>query len=131
MLLSAVGKVKRYDGAIYIVTSEGQSGCVVFGPYCVLSPGSYEVEFYIRPSEMNNSTCCVVDVLRRGRSIAAEKDFTAGELIHRNGLVLVRFEVVATDTYEFRVMSTGSSALTVRYQRPYRLISAQDQEQEG
>jgi hypothetical protein len=115
---------------IYVVTSEGESGCVVFGPYCVLPPGSYEVEFYVLPSEMSNNTCCVVDILRRGRTIAAEKDFTASELIYRNGLISVRFEVIKRDTYEFRVTSTGSSALTVRYQRPFRLISAQDQQEE-
>ncbi|WP_131113901.1 hypothetical protein [Lichenihabitans psoromatis] len=127
MLHYAIGKVRRDDGAIYILTQEGEAGCVVFGPYCVLSPGSYEVEFRIHPTEMTNDICCVVDVLRRGRTIAAEKDFTCSELIHRNGRVSIRFEVIERDTYEFRVLSTGRSALKVRYQRPVRTLPPPDQ----
>ena len=73
LLHTAIGKVRRYDGAIYIVTEEGESGVVLYGPYSVLWPGSYEVEFYAMPQELSNELCCVVDVLRRGHSIAAEK----------------------------------------------------------
>ena len=118
-----VGKVQRYDGVIYVVTTEQDVGCVLYGPYSVLDPGSYEVEFNVMPQDLGNTTCCVLDVLRRGRTIVAEKDFTATELIHRNGTVLVRFEVIERDTFEFRVSATGGAALTARYQRPVRLLS--------
>ena len=122
LLYSAVGTVQRYDGEIFLVTEVGAVGYVVYGPYAVLTPGSYEVEFYAMPQELDSRTCCIVDVLRRGATITAEKDFTATELVHRNGLVAVRFEVVEKDTFEFRLTATGNAALTVRYRRPVRLI---------
>ena len=128
VLYHVIGKVERFDGVVCIVTDEGEAGCVLYGPYTVLWPGSYEVEFFAMPHDMGGQTCCVVDVLRRGRTIAAEKDFTAVELIHRNGLIPVRFEVVEKDTYEFRLTATGAAGLTVRYQRPLRLIAGQGQE---
>lgn len=123
MLHSAVGRIQQEDGVVYIVTNEGEAGCVVFGPYTELQPGSYEVEFNVLPQEMGNRTCCVVDVLRRARTIAAEKDFTASELVFRNGIIPVRFEVIETDIFEFRLTSTGVTGLKVRYQRPVRFVS--------
>jgi hypothetical protein len=129
LLYAAIGRVERYDGIICIVTKEGEAGCVLFGPYSVLTPGSYEVEFHAMPHELHNLTCCVVDVLRRGKTIVAEKDFTALELTHRNGFMPVRFEVVEKDIFEFRLTATGTAGLTARYNRPLRLISPLDQGQ--
>ncbi len=123
MLHTFVGKIRKFDGTIYVVTDEGETGCVVYGPYRTLKPGSYEVEFFAMPQDINNRTCCVFDILRRGKSIVTEKDFTAAELIHRKGIVHIRFEVVRKDIYEFRVMATGGAALQVRYQRPFRLLA--------
>jgi hypothetical protein len=123
LLHTAVGRIEQQDGVVYIVTNEGEAGCVVFGPYTELQPGSYEVEFHVMPQEMGNRTCCVVDVLRRARTIAAEKDFTASELVFRNGIIPVRFEVIEKDIFEFRLTSTGVTGLKVRYQRPVRFVS--------
>ncbi len=124
MLQYSIGQLKQYDGEIYVVTSEGDAGCVLYGPYCTLWPGSYEVEFYAMPQELGTAMCCVVDVLRHGSTITAEKDFTATELVFRNGVIPVRFEVIETDTFEFRLTSTGQTGLKVRYRRPLRQLSA-------
>lgn len=124
LLHSAIGQIEEIDGVVHLRTDEGESGCVLYGPYCSLEPGSYVVEFYAMPHEMDGRTCCVVDVLRRGRTVVAEKDFTADELVRRRGIIPVRFEVIEKDTFEFRLTSTGISALTVRYQRPVRLIAS-------
>ena len=43
----------------------------------------------------------------------------------------MRFEVIEKDTYEFRLTATGASALSVRYQRPVRLIAARAGESEA
>ncbi|UDL96205.1 hypothetical protein LGH83_08505 [Lichenihabitans sp. PAMC28606] len=122
MLHSAIGQLEQIDGEDYLITNEGDEGYVLFGPYEVLDPGSYQVEFFAMPGEIDGSTCCVVDILRRGRTVAAEKDFTAADLIQRNGLIQLRFEVIARDSYEYRLMATGSSALRVRYHRPIRRL---------
>jgi hypothetical protein len=123
LLHTVVGTVTQIDGAVHVQTRDGEAGCVLYGPYRVLQPGSYEVVFHVLPHALDGRMCCVVDVLRRGRTIVAEKDFTADELLRRNGQIPMRFEVVETDTFEFRVHATGSAGLTVRYHRPVRLIS--------
>ena len=124
MLHSTIGNVETRDGEIVIVTSVGDAGCVVYGPYSALEPGNYEVEFHVMPHDLSEEVCCVVDILRRGSSIVTERDFTGRELIHRNGVAKVRFEVVAHDTFEFRLTATGRAALTVRYKRPLRTVGA-------
>ena len=118
MIHSLIGHVEQRDGEIFVVTGEGDSGCVLFGPYMHLSPGSYEVEFFVLPAELDHDrTCCVVDVLRHGYAITVERDFSAGELVRRNGVVKLRFEVIASDTFEFRLLATGSVGLMARYRR--------------
>lgn len=124
MLHSTIGAVETRDGEIVIVTSLGDAGCVVYGPYATLEPGNYEVEFHAMPHDLSEDMCCVVDVLRHGAAIVTERDFTARELIHRNGIARVRFEVLARDTFEFRLTATGKAALTVRYRRPLRTVGA-------
>ena len=123
MIRSSVGKIKLINDEVCIVTQVGEAGCALYGPYISLEPGEYEVTFHVMPHGMAEHICCVVDVLRRGKTIVAEKDFSATDLAQRNGEVRVRFEVVLEDSYEFRVTSTGRGALTIQHHRPLRCLA--------
>ena len=123
MIRSSVGKIKLINDEVCIVTQIGEAGCALYGPYISLEPGEYEVTFHVMPHGMAEHICCVVDVLRRGKTIVAEKDFSATDLAQRDGEVRVRFEVILEDTYEFRVTSTGRGALTIQHNRPLRRLA--------
>ena len=99
---------------------------MVYGPYQTLAPGAYAVEFRVMPHELgvDADACCIVDVLRAGVGIVAEQDFTASELVRRDGVIRVRFEVLLPDSYEYRVTATGRSGLTVRYRRALTRLDA-------
>lgn len=129
MIRSSVGKIKLINDEVCIVTQVGESGCALYGPYISLEPGEYEVTFHVMPHGMAEHICCIVDVLRRGKTIVAEKDFSAIDLAHRDGEVRVRFEVVLEDTYEFRVTSTGRGGLTIQHNRPLRRLARTEEEQ--
>jgi len=60
------GEITRHaDGEPYVKVPVGQSGCVMFGPYELLQPGSYEVTYMVSPSDgfvSDGRDFCWVDV---------------------------------------------------------------------
>src|SRR5580692_11672303 len=56
------GVHRLIDGEDYISVAEGVTGCVIYGPYCMLSPGAYEVTFALKGPFVGEGHCGSVDV---------------------------------------------------------------------
>jgi FkbM family methyltransferase len=121
---SQIGKIRNIGGNIWIETSIGDTGCVVYGPYQILSMGVYTVEFDIVTGDnlVDDSICCIVDVVRDLKTVV-EKSISRSDLTTSNGKVSITFDVHNEGQFEFRVHATGAAALTVRHDRPVKLIN--------
>ena len=124
MIHSQIGTFKNIGETVWIETSKGDAGCVVYGPYQILSMGTYTVEFEIVTGDniVDDSVCCIVDVVRDLKTVV-EKSISGSDLVTSNGKLSIPFDVHSEGRFEFRVHATGAAALTVRNDRPVKLIT--------
>jgi hypothetical protein len=125
---SAVGSVHRTDGQTFVLTKEGEAGCVLYGPYIELPPGKYAVAFQISPNPSSSpffaSNCGHVDVCAdTGKSILAHKSFSNYDLAETKGQITICFETAQPETVEFRVFANGHAPLKIMEDRELTMSS--------
>lgn len=117
-IFSHVGEVEERAGRSFVKTKRSEEGYAVFGPYENIGPGKYSVTFEIVPEEIGDGSevCCVVDV-HNHPNILFRKELTANELQINKGIVEIEFINRAAGFGEYRVFTTGKTALSIAYDR--------------
>jgi len=123
MSFNAAGVAKVTNGVEHIVTDRGQTGFVIFGPYDAYEAGRYYVTFDVLPADDGlggpDDLVAVVDVsAAEGRMILATSNVFRQRAIAAGGRIVLPFDLAQRETLEFRVQSTGRSALSVSTERP-------------
>ncbi|MFK0162321.1 FkbM family methyltransferase [Rhizobium sp. NPDC090279] len=128
MFYSEIGQLEKVQGDERVSVKKGEVGWVLYGPYAILSPGRYVVEFHIEgdPSAPTEAVCCNVDVVAGfGARLLAQEQLTEADLRRSDKRVALQFDVDAEDVFEFRIASTGIGALAARAHRPLKRIDRQ------
>lgn len=118
MLNENIGTIRNLRGREYIETEIGKSGHAVFGPYEILDPGSYAVEFKLSALDGDsvepNTPVAALDVCGEfGTLIIAKQHLTAGDLSKGDGRFLLPFTLSKRMQVEYRVGVSGNAALAV------------------
>ncbi len=95
-------------------------GCVLWGPYARVEPGSWTVRFQIDPSDYGDvgADACQLDVATDdGRMILAKASVTVADLIDKNGEIELKFKIDQPCVLEYRLFSAGAAKLNVLYHR--------------
>lgn len=118
---AGIGVLVNDNGKFICVTGAGQSGCVLYGPYVDLPPGSYLVTFGVSCSDAaasGNTPCGYLDICTgTGGSILIEKEFSPDDLVTGGGEIDLAFATDAPGRYEFRVFTHGKVGLKVHEHR--------------
>jgi FkbM family methyltransferase len=104
------------DGELWIRPVSGIPGCLVFGPYITLAPGSYSLFWNIRisgkaPLEFVENSILELDITAdNGHRVLFKRILNGKDLLESNGSVRVDFELndLAADRVEFRAFGTGA-----------------------
>lgn len=117
------GVHKIINGEDYVYVSENINDCIIYGPYCQLIPGIYEVEFYVEGNFDGDKYLCHVDVYcNSSKKIIDKKDIKAKTAKENSGKITIQFSIDQEETYEFRLYSKGNFPFNVRYRRDVRLV---------
>lgn len=120
-LVSGIGDLLAENGKAVCVTKVGQAGCVLYGPYVELPPGSYSVAFRISCGGMEpptNTPCGHLDICSgTGVDVLMQRAFSPADVAAGGGELEVAFTINAPGRYEFRVFSNGTVSLRVEENR--------------
>jgi FkbM family methyltransferase len=128
LFYSEIGQLEKIHGDERVSAKKGEAGWVLYGPYAILSPGRYAVEFEIEgdPSTPPQAVCCSIDVATEfGTRLLAQKELTEADLRRSGKRVALEFDVDKEDVFEFRIASTGIGALAARAYRPLKRVDRQ------
>ena len=116
-----IGALLNDNGELACVTKSGESGCVLYGPYVDLPPGSHTVTFRVSCTEKtipNNSPCGHLDICSdTGTAVLVERAFSPNDLTASGGKIDLPFTTATPGRYEFRVFTNGSVGLRVQENR--------------
>jgi FkbM family methyltransferase len=118
------GIVSTEEGRRYVEIQKNLVGCVVWGPYERLVPGSYSISFEIYPYEINSidEIVCRIDVAaKQGNEVLTKKDVFVGELLSSGNRLEIIFEVNENATLEYRVFGTNRHVRVAYYRRARRI----------
>lgn len=106
----------------YVKVDEGQTGCVLYGPYENFPPNKYQVQFDVLTDEKfirDGRNFCSVDVTQNFGKIILNKAEVNSMSASQDGLIriVLPFEIDASAKLEFRFNSLGTHAFSVRYNR--------------
>ena len=128
MLNLALGTSSIEEGRSTILTGRGSAGHAVYGPYELLEPGRYVVEFNLEladagPSSGRDLKCAVLDVVANlGRQPIARKEVFVSSLLHGRTRFKLRFELTESSNVEYRVWVSGKASLLIdEYRRVSRV----------
>ena len=131
MLNLKVGSQVEIDGRTCIQTLEGAAGHAIYGPYEVVAPGTYAVQFEIAFPQVReglSGTCAVMDIATEsGTAILASHTADISKVGESFTAFYVTFKIDKPTALEYRVFTTGLAPLLIgAYCRPIPLP-----EQEG
>lgn len=127
MIHSGIGKIQEIGDKTYIVTSRGQIGYAIYGPYETYNPGHYKVTFNLSVDEHDLNLCneydicCIIDVCSDcGLRILAKKTVVVSR-IYKDKSATLDFEIDCATELEFRVYVTGKVGIIAEYDREISL----------
>ena len=122
MLNPALGTPDIVEGRSRLTTTKGRAGHAVYGPYELLEPGRYIVEFHLSlngPAPSDRDFCCaVLDVaIDAGNTILASKKILLSQLRDGRASFTLPFKLRAASRAEYRVAVNGKAALIIDQHR--------------
>lgn len=118
-----LGTIQETAGRRALLAERGRSGCALWGPYKVLQPGRYAVEYGIGKgagsAAKGDPIVAVIDVARDGgNEVVAKREIRLSELTEEETRFHLMFELEAASTCEFRIFAEGGVPLVLQEARP-------------
>lgn len=118
MLNLSLGAAVEFDGRAFIETFPGAQGHVIFGPYMLVEPGQYLVEFEIgladAPEPDHDRVGALIDVVAdHGQTIVAFDFVMLSRLGAEPQRVRLAFDLAESRQLEFRLCTLGHARLLV------------------
>jgi len=124
-----VGKVTETEAVKRVVTKQGESGFIHYGPYLPFPPGRHEITFALStPQPMSSgATACVLDVTHdSGGTLLANREIRCCDLDRSTKDWQVLLDLGATHFgVEYRVRTTGALPVTLELPIKVRTISSE------
>lgn len=116
MLNPDMGKVARIGGHEFLVTEPNRIGHALYGPYAMVSPGRWVVEFVLCMADENSdpTASITIDVAGdNGKTLVAIDFIAAADLTSKPRIIPLAFEIAEARILEFRVHIDGRAPLLV------------------
>ena len=119
MLNHKLGSSREIDGHSWMQTKRGHAGFALYGPYVMLQPGHYAVEFRLQPVEFarvpsGDPRCVALDVAGQGGAEQVAKRWIhASQLTQGRTRFVLPFELETAGRVEFRAWVNGELPLVI------------------